>query len=162
MYLYIRSTHFLYKTKRRPGRGWQTYIIFILQVYDPKAPSNGVVQELVRTQETFSCTVATYCNPYCSRMALRVPATGLDLKAVRRYRYDTRKSATVLFCHHPASEMLGMLIKTRKLHPIATNTDYNCYMYYRHRLQAKMKGWTTEIFHADCLQLRVEGPWSQK
>ena len=65
-------------------------------------------------------------------------------------------------CHHPASEMLGMLIKTRKLHPIVTNTDYNCYMYYRHRLQAKMKGWTTEIFHADCLQLRVEGPWSQK
>ena len=58
-------------------------------------------------------------------MALRVPATGLDLKAVRRYRYDTRKSATVLFCHHPASEMLGMLIKTRKLHPIVTNPDYN-------------------------------------
>ena len=61
----------------------------------------------------------------------------------------------MLCCHHPASEMLGMLIKTRKLHPIVTKTDYNCFMYYRHRLQANIKGWTTEIFHEDCLQIRV-------
>ena len=61
----------------------------------------------------------------------------------------------MLCCHHPASEMIGLLIKTRKLHPIVTKTDYNCFMYYRHRLQANIKGWTTEIFHEDCLQMRV-------
>ena len=41
--------------------------------------------------------------------------------------------------------------------PIATNTDYNCLMYYRDGLESK--GWTTEMLHAGLSA--AEGPFCQ-
>ena len=55
--------------------------------------------------------------------------------------------------------MFGESSKTETFTPILINTEYSYYMYIV--IKTQIEGWTTELLHSDCLQLRVHCPGLQ-